>query len=456
MSNFARTLVLQVAGPVLLAVALYSLPARAVDPTAECIALQSDRWTPQEVWIWEKLCAAETADLNVRDGLDEELDALTAPLDAWTESRKVTTAFLRDILLHSPFVDALRNKPVRISGAWFAEPIRMEGAHLQNYLALVWSRFDEAVRISNGTAASRFMVWRSWFRESFRFHVMDGYELLLLSSRFDGDVIMWGVNSARAIAIEGSEFNGYVNLTGSKARNITIGSHGNEPKWGAQAQLSLRMVEVQTLEDTPGSWDGLDGRLDLQGLRYKNLGGWAQSFDREEAAVTAAERPLSMLLGWIEKQESRDEHYIPHPYEQLAAALVEAGQSAKARRVLYAKNDYKREHVSTTFGDKVWLTIKKAIIGYGYQIWLTVLWGVVLIVVGAALVYRSSIGRSLGVGGSLLYSCDQALPLIYLNPKHEDVAMRQSRKLDYYFQVHQLLSLILLSFLGAGLAGAIG
>lgn len=456
MSNFARTLVLQVAGPVLLAVALYSLPARAVDPTAECIALQSDRWTPQEVWIWEKLCAAETADLNVRDGLDEELDALTAPLDAWTESRKVTTAFLRDILLHSPFVDALRNKPVRISGAWFAEPIRMEGAHLQNYLALVWSRFDEAVRISNGTAASRFMVWRSWFRESFRFHVMDGYELLLLSSRFDGDVIMWGVNSARAIAIEGSEFNGYVNLTGSKARNITIGRHGNEPKWGAQAQLSLRMVEVQTLEDTPGSWDGLDGRLDLQGLRYKNLGGWAQSFDREEAAVTAAERPLSMLLGWIEKQESRDEHYIPHPYEQLAAALVEAGQSAKARRVLYAKNDYKREHVSTTFGDKVWLTIKKAIIGYGYQIWLTVLWGVVLIVVGAALVYRSSIGRSLGVGGSLLYSCDQALPLIYLNPKHEDVAMRQSRKLDYYFQVHQLLSLILLSFLGAGLAGAIG
>ncbi|MDH3932316.1 MAG: hypothetical protein OET16_08845, partial [Chromatiales bacterium] len=447
-----RMFLLQFANYFVIAIALFSPQAQAADPASDCVALKSERWTPQEVWIWEQLCAGETADLNVRDGLEEELDALTAPLEDWTDTRKVSTAFLRDILLYSPFVDALRNKPVRISGAWFAEPIRMQGAHLQNYVALVWSRFDETLRISNGTAASRFMVWRSWFRKSFRFHVMDGYELLLLGSRFDGDVIMWGVNSARAIAIEGSEFNGYVNLTGSKARNITIGRHGNEPKWGPDAQLSLRMVEVETLEDTPGSWDGLDGRLDLQGLRYKNLGGWAQSFDRAEAAVTAAERPLSMLLGWIERQESRDEHYIPHPYEQLAAALVEAGQSAKARRVLYAKNEYKRKHATTGFGDRVWLTIKKVIIGYGYQIWLTVLWGVVLIVVGAGLVYRSSIGRSLGIGGSLLYSCDQALPLIYLNPKHEDVAMRQSRKLDYYFQVHQLLSLILLSFLGAGLA----
>ncbi len=447
---------LQFANYFLIAIALFSPQAQAADPTSDCIALKSDRWTAQELWIWETLCAGETADLNVRDGLAEELDALTAPLDAWTDSRKVSTAFLRDILLHSPFVNALQNKPVRISGAWFAEPIRMVGAHFQNYITLVRSRFDEAVLISNGTAASRFGVFGSWVRGSFRYRMMDGFEVLLINSKFDDDVILIAVNSARAIAIEGSEFDGYVNLTGSQARNITIGRQGNEPKWGPDAQLSLRMVEVETLEDTPGSWDGLDGRLDLQGLRYKNLGGWAQSFDREEAAVTAAERPLSMLLGWIEKQESRDEHYIPHPYEQLAAALVQAGQSAKARRVLYAKNEYKRKHATTGFGDRVWLAIKKVIIGYGYQIWLTVLWGVVLIVVGAGLVYRSSIGRSLGIGASLLYSCDQALPLIYLNPKHEDVAMRQSRKLDYYFQVHQLLSLILLSFLGAGLAGAIG
>lgn len=30
--------------------------------------------------------------------------------------------------------------------------------------------------------------------------------------------------------------------------------------------LSLRTAEVEALEDTPGSWNGLEGKLDMQGF----------------------------------------------------------------------------------------------------------------------------------------------------------------------------------------------
>ena len=85
---------------------------------------------------------------------------------------------------------------------------------------------------------------------------------------------------------------------------------------------------------------------------------------------------------------------------------------------------------------------------------LIVLFG--LIGFGALMMFQSSLGKPLGIARCCLYSFDQALPLIDLDPKHQDLAREQSAQLDYYFKTQQILSLILISFLGAGLAGAIG
>jgi hypothetical protein len=194
----------------------------------------------------------------------------------------------------------------------------------------------------------------------------------------------------------------------------------------------------------------------LQGFTYSHFGGVSDSFNASISAETAAERTVDELLAWLNMQESKEEAYIPQPYEQLAMVLSSLGQDAKANQIMYAKNEYRRTHSTTSIGDKTWLAVKKIVIGYGYQIWLTVVWLFALVGFGAVVIRCSKEGRGVGTTEAVLYSLDQAIPLVSLQPSHEDIARSHSLRLRSYFLGHQIISLILLSFLGAGLAGAIG
>jgi len=266
------------------------------------------------------------------------------------------------------------------------------------------------------------------------------------------------LNSDQSIVLEQSRFEGHVNLSASRADSLNIGRPDNEPTWGPNARLSLRLTRVNNIEDSVASWDGLAGRLDLLGFRYDAFSGWASSWREfgEQVSGGAAERSPEWLIGWLANQVDRQAVYMPQPYEQLASVLESAGQGQKADAVLYAKHEYWRTHETTGTGEYLWLTVKKYVIGYGYEIWLTIAWLLALVAVGAFVLRRSDQGCRLVIAECILYSIDQALPLIYMNPANEKIAEAHSLALKYYFQVHQLASLGLLAFLGAGLAGAIG
>lgn len=57
-----------------------------------------------------------------------------------------------------------------------------------------------------------------------------------------------------------------MNLAGAKSRNMTITTLANDPTRGDDTMLSLRTAEVEALQDTPGSCNGLEGKLDMQGV----------------------------------------------------------------------------------------------------------------------------------------------------------------------------------------------
>lgn len=423
----------------------------------DCLAMQSADWSESEVWAWGRLCHDQTVDMNLLTGSTGDLRPWQVTEGEWDSERILSSQFLYDILREDHYRSAMSNKRIAILGAWFPEAIDLRGVRIDNFFALTASRFDRNFDFQAGITKSRFSLENSWFRADFFFNSMTAAEVDLSGARFDGEAGMWDIDSSRSILLGGNQFAGYVILAGSKADELVMSAEGKESVWIDNAQLSLRDVRVNILEDTEASWIGLEGRLDLQGFQYARFGGVSDSFDPTRAGGTGSERPIDSLLAWLAMQENRDEIYIPQPYEQLAAVLAEAGQTAKAKQILYQMNEYRRIHASTGPGEKAWLTTKKIIIGYGYQVWLTVLWFGVLILGGAVLLRFSVQGRrNLTLARSLLYSLDQALPLVYLNPLHEDLARQHPLVLQYYFQIHQVLSLILLSFLGAGLAGAIG
>jgi hypothetical protein len=433
---------------------IVQLPIFAASTAAnECLNLQSDSWSSQERWVWEKICQKEQANFNLRLGTNDQVNAWE--VNEWGDDRVLSSLFLYDILLREPYVSAISNMPILIGGAWFPEPINLDGATINNSIGIAQSRFDEELSISASKAKYRIAFNQSWFKNSLNISNSSLNDLLLIGAKFDGGIRLVAVTVSSVIHLGQAELSGYVNMGASEARTLALEFRGLPVIWKDSAQLSLRSASFEQLVDLEESWEGLSGKVDMQGFTYNGFGNSATT-DANASAASAAERPVASLLGWIEMQESRDEVFISQPYEQLASVLNNLGQDSKADGILYAKNEYRRTHSTTPMSEKTWLTIKKYVIGYGYQIWLTILWFLAVIGAGALLLLTSGQGKKLNFSRCLLYSLDQSLPLIYLNPAHEEVAKNHSMALQYYFQTHQVLSLILLSFLGAGLAGAIG
>jgi hypothetical protein len=429
-----------------------SVAFSANEVITDCISTQSSSWLSQEQWVWEKLCNREVVDLNQRLGFTEPVIPWLATETQWSTDRIINRSFLYDILFSEPYVSALQNIPITISGAWYTEPIVFSGVTVNNFLELVNSRFDEQTGFISTIASHRLSFNGSWLRNELILLNLRAEPIYLQDGRYEDTVMLVAAVSDDVIIMTGSEFHGYVNMSNLISKFIVL---DDTTTWGENAQMSLRGAIINQPAFTEDSWSGLEGKLDLQGLVYEQFTVNANQ-QAEITAGTAAELPLSVLLGWLEMQESREEIYIPQPYEQLASVLNFMGQESKSDQILYEKNEYRRLHPTTAFSDKVWLSIKKYIIGYGYQIWLTVIWFISLIGCGTALLRGSKQGKGLNTARCLLYSLDQAVPLVYLNPANEDVAKKHPLGLQYYFQTHQVLSLILLSFLGAGLAGAIG
>jgi len=432
-----------------------SITYSANSTVENCSSLSSPEWLPQEIWVWTKLCQRELADLNEYLGTNESLNPYDIPMGSWSSQRVLTSTFLEEILLIQPYTEALRNKGVRIYGAWYQQPINLQGTEIDNYVDLRYSRFDNDVIFSLVKNDQRIWLNNSWFLNDVSFFSARINELIFGQNRVDGVFqIANGIINSGA-TFQGSRFNGYVNLSGVRGGGISFGSF-RPNTWGPSSAATLRGAQLFSFTDSLSSWDGLRGKLDLNGFSYGQFGGTENSTVRDFSAGSASERPVQDLLTWLEMQESRDEILILQPYEQLALVLYATGQDAKAERILYEKNEYQRSHITTTWGDHLWLMTKKTVIGYGYQIWRAVLWLFLLVGAGTVVLRFYPGDHKFNTLQSLLYSLDQAIPLVSLQPAHEDIARRHTISVRSYFLAHQILSLILLSFLGAGLAGAIG
>jgi hypothetical protein len=81
-------------------------PASLDEP---CSVSSDPRWTPQEKFVWRRVCVGAVADFNAEPGYGGNLDP-TNPA-GWPQSRVLRPAFLQTILFKGrlpPRVDAAR------------------------------------------------------------------------------------------------------------------------------------------------------------------------------------------------------------------------------------------------------------------------------------------------------------------------------------------------------------
>jgi adhesin HecA-like repeat protein len=120
-------------------------------------------------------------------------------------------------------------------------------------------------------------------------------------------------------------------------------------------------ARVDALVDEAASWPR---QADLDGFVYDAL--------YERRPVSARQR-----LDWLARNPRG---YIPQPYEQLAAVYRRAGRDQDARTVAIAKQRRRRRTLHLL--GKAWNLLLYATVGYGYRMWLAIVWLLLLVAVG--------------------------------------------------------------------------
>src|SRR5882724_7405692 len=164
-----------------------SLGARAqqVPPPLDqpCPVPADERWTPQEKFVWERVCVGEEADFNLAPGYGGDLDPKEP--DGWTQNRVLRPAFLAMILLKDPYSRALHPSGVVIAGARFLETIDLSSAELRHPLLLVNSLVEKGARFTR---------------------LRSKYPIAIARSKVAGDVDINGLDLEANLALQGSEF----------------------------------------------------------------------------------------------------------------------------------------------------------------------------------------------------------------------------------------------------------
>lgn len=163
--------------------------------------------------------------------------------------------------------------------------------------------------------------------------------------------------------------------------------------------LSLKDAQLGTIEDNEAAWP--EDRC-LTGCIYRRIQG-----DTDKGVETRIE----WLKGTVNS-------YDPFRYDQLIAAYRLAGHETSANSVALAKQRERRRTLNRP--GRIWGITQDLLVGYGYRLWLPVVWIVVLILLGSVV---------FGVGTdpeakalipdfrSLYYTTDLLFPVVNLGHK---------------------------------------
>jgi hypothetical protein len=137
---------------------------------------------------------------------------------------------------------------------------------------------------------------------------------------------------------------------------------------GAEAteatRLNLTNASAGSLTDDEKSWPD-KGNLLLDGFVYGHISG-------------NSPRDAKTRLRWLERQDP----FRPKPYRQLAKVLREAGDDGGARKVLFEMERRRRKAEGRSWHARLWGSVLKWTIGYGFYPWRALGWLVLLTIVG--------------------------------------------------------------------------
>jgi uncharacterized protein YjbI with pentapeptide repeats len=157
--------------------------ANGVRQGERCQVEPSPSWTEQEAWVWSRICMGQVANFNETKGYGGKLDPMM--LKGWEAKRVIRSSFLEDILFKISYSVAVSHQGVTIVGAWFTKPVDLSTAYLVHPLSLNYCRFESYLDMS---------------------YLRTSQPIFLDGSKFNGDLDMTG-SEIRGLFMSKGQFN---------------------------------------------------------------------------------------------------------------------------------------------------------------------------------------------------------------------------------------------------------
>ena len=470
-------------------------------------------WLPSEKWAWSRIREGRPADFNGRDGV--WYYPLPNHPEAWDATRLIRPAFLRDILLHSPWKDAVPPGRLEIIGAWIPEELNLGSSHIKMDLNLECCRFEAKLDLMGSNFDYALNLSSSFIAGPLE---LDGI-------RIHDDLILENIYLQSKLSMIGAGIDGQLSLEKSMLREEGI-MEGVNVKGGiflcecfcreslglnyATTKLSLCIEGFHSpfldLSQTKVGAIIFDSQTEIKeavfdGFEYKEVTGYKKNEGKQH--ITSI--PAKILIRLLEIQK----RFSPQPYRYLAKILREAGQLGKSRRILIegikryrrtlspiryyfkkkinqaaetsatlnsdpselsAKHRLKKKYYDTLNKTlkldrdpprPVWLTWLKRLVlgtvighGIGWRNFFAAGWAIIGIAAGIFAAWLSHLWDEHGFWWWAAYSLDKLIPFVIV-----DGTLSLSDRLHTcywlyaYFLLHRLLGAVLVFFVVLGVTG---
>lgn len=230
-------------------------------PGHKCQTEPLDEWTPQEKWVWRKVCEGKIANFNKKRSSSQTLNPNNPENWKGHENRIITPRFLRTILLYEPFNKVIKERGVFIMGAWIKDEIVMTGGNIQCALGILYSLFESNVNLNLTNFASLVSFDGSKINGSFNMEdAFVGKSLHMRNNARFQEVNFRNAEIIGNLSTNSSLFNHTLNMQGIKIGRSLFMRDGAKFK-----EIILRGAQINGFLDMSGST--FDGKLNMNSAK---------------------------------------------------------------------------------------------------------------------------------------------------------------------------------------------
>ncbi|GLY89689.1 hypothetical protein [Actinoallomurus iriomotensis] len=351
---------------------------------------------------------------------------------------------------HAPNLYAMRIRQLNFSQCHLpgldAATIRVDGV-----LRITGSRIPGAVRLGGARISGAFFLDKADLGEERSDDAERDPVLQLNHATIDDDVWAPRLRTRGQIRLAGATVTGAVNLDNADlsepdhtvidAENLTVGSNLTAWRLHAEGRINLRGAKIpaqvnlgearlsnprgvalRATSCTIGElWLGdaapISGSVNLRGSQIGLIHAapevWPAHVELDGLTYSSLQPrlPAGPRLAVLERD---DDGYVPHAYEQLAAAYRRVGDDAQARVVQLARQ--RRHRTTLVWYAKLWGHTQDATVGYGYRPTRAMTWLLGLLLLGTV-VYGLHHPQPVEPGkapdfNAFVYTLDLLLPII--------------------------------------------